>query len=258
MADLVRVPITPVSHVGIMITSWVRPAIEPSDLPSDEQERNAFAEAERDHYRQLYTAQMLRATELADQLRELQSLPESALLNPNPPLVFPVDVTGRRSSEFSGVIELKLMRGASGRVLEGDIAIVGRDIVGRISRVSVTRLEMIPISHKDMTLTRAAIVPAHPSSERAPLLAKIIMQSNGSNTMFAEVTARSGIQIGDLVQLDDSSWPLAGAGLTLGVVVDVQQLDEAPLRQRILISPRRIARDIARVVVLGTGEDVTQ
>ena len=40
VADLVRVPVTPVAHVGIMISSWVRPAVEPSDLPTDEQERN--------------------------------------------------------------------------------------------------------------------------------------------------------------------------------------------------------------------------
>ena len=239
------------------MTSWVRPALAPSDLPSDDIERKKLAETERDHYRQLYTAQMLRATELADQLRELQSLPESALLNPNPPLIFPVDVTGRRASEFSGIVELKLSQGASGRVLEGDIAIVGRDIVGRVTRIGLTRLELTPISHKDMTLTRAAVVPAHPSSGRAPLLAEIIMQSTGSTTMVAEVTARSGIQKGDLVQLDDPSWPAVGAGLTLGVVADIQQIDEAPLRQRILIVPRRSTRDLPRVVVLGTGE-ITQ
>ena len=80
------------------------------------------------------------------------------------------------------------------------------------------------------------------------------MQSNGDSVMLAEVLATSGVQIGDLVQLDDSSWPAVGIGYTLGVVVDVAQLDEAPLRHRVVIEPRRRARDLSKVVVLGTGE----
>ena len=253
VADLVRVPVTPFSHVGIMLTSWVRPAIEPADLPTDEKERNELAIAERDFFRQLWTSQMLRATELADQLRELQALPESALRNPLPPINLPIDITGRKSSDVSSTLELKLMRGNSNRIMVGDIAVIGSDIVGRITRVGLTRAELTPQNHKDMGLTRAAIIPAHPSSLRPPLLAEIIVQSNGGSSMLAEVPAKSGVQIGDLVQLDDPSWPLSGAGLTLGVVVEVVQLDEAPLRQRVVIHPRQRARDVSRVIVLGTG-----
>jgi cell shape-determining protein MreC len=258
LADLVRVPVTPFSHVGIMVTSWVRPAIDPSDLPTDEQERNDLAIAERDHYRKLWTAQMLRATELADQLREIQSLPNSALRNPLPPMIVQIDITGRDSSNIAGFLELKIIRGTSDRIRVGDIAVIGQDIVGRISRVGMTRAELIPTNHNDIGLTRAAIIPSHPSNQRPPLLAEVILQSTGEASMIAEVPATSGVQTGDLVQLDDSSWPSVGAGLTLGVVTDVIQLDEAPLRQRVLISPRRRARDVSRVVVLGTGEGESQ
>ncbi len=250
LAALVRIPVTPISHIGIMFTSWVRPSLEPSDLPSDEKERNELAIAERDHYRQMYHAQMLRATELADQLRELQSLPETALRNPQPPVIIQVDVTGNRPSDVSGIIELKLIREASSRIRVGDIAIVGRDIVGRISSVGMTRIGLMTKTNKEMRLTRAAIVPAHPSNTRSPLLAEVILQSNGEAQMIAEVVATSGVKKGDLVQLDDSSWPLIGAGLTIGVVEDVMPLDEAPLRQRVIIVPRRIARNVSRVVVL--------
>ncbi len=258
LADLVRVPVTPFSHVGILITNWVRPAIDPSDLPTDEQERNELAIAERDHYRKLWTAQMLRATELADQLRELQALPSSALRNPQPPMNVQIDITGRRSSDIAGSLELKLARGTSERILVGDIAVIGQDIVGRVSRVGLTRAELHPTNHKDIGLTRAAIIPAHPAAGRSPLLAEIIMQSTGEAAMIAEVPATSGVQKGDLVQLDDSSWPRVAAGLTLGVVSKVIQLDEAPLRQRVLIVPRRRARDVSRVVVLGTGAEKNQ
>ncbi len=253
LAALVRIPVTPISHIGIIFTSWVRPSLEPSDLPTDEQERNELAIAERDHYRQMYHAQMLRATEFADQLRELQALPETALRNPRPPIIIQVDVTGNRPSDISGTIELKLISEASSRIRTGDIAIVGRDIVGRISSVGKTRIVLMPTTNKEIGLTRAAIVPAHPTNTRSPLLAEITLQSNNNAHMIAKVVATSGVKKGDLVQLDDPSWPLVGSGLTLGIVEDVLPLDEAPLRQRVIIAPRRIARDVSRVVILGTG-----
>ena len=254
IADLVRVPVTPVSHIGTLVTSWVR---SPADVPGmieDEVERNALAEMERDHFRQLHAAQMLRATELADQLRILQNLPESALRNPQPPLIIPIDITGKQLQKVSGTIELKLISGASERILVGDIAVVGKDIVGRVARIGSTRIELHPITHKETGLTRAAILPARPQQGRAPLLAEIILQSDGSASMYADVPATSGVQKFDLVVLDDPSWPSVAAGFTVGIVESVLQLDEAPLRQRVVITPRRTARDVARVVVLGTGE----
>jgi hypothetical protein len=254
IADLVRVPVTPVSHIGTLVTSWVR---SPADVPGmieDEVERNALAEMERDHFRQLHAAQMLRATELADQLRILQNLPESALRNPQPPLIIPIDITGKQLQKVSGTIELKLISGASERIQVGDIAVVGKDIVGRVARIGSTRIELHPITHKETGLTRAAILPARPQQGRAPLLAEIILQSDGSASMYADVPATSGVQKFDLVVLDDPSWPSVAAGFTVGIVESVLQLDEAPLRQRVVITPRRTARDVARVVVLGTGE----
>lgn len=254
-AGLVRIPIAPVSHFGTLVASWVKPIPELPGLPEDEVERSALAEAERDHYRQLWTAQMLRATELADQLRELQNLPDSALRNPQPPMSVPVDVTGMLPRDPTSMVELKVVTGAKGRVLKGDIAVSGRDIVGRIVNVGLTRIDLQPVTNKNTGRTRAAIIPAHPTNGRPPLLAEVILISNGSTEMYADVPATSGVQKGDLVALDDPNWPRCGAGLLLGYVFDVKQLDEAPLRQRVVVVPRVHARDLSRVVLLGTGEE---
>ncbi len=254
VADLVRVPVTPISHVGMMIKGWVRPAIEPADLPTDEQERNDLAVAERDHYRQLYHSQMLRATELADQLRMMQSLPESALRNAMPPVVLALDLIGHRPEDSSGEVELKLSRGVADRILSGDVAIVGRDIVGRIARVGMTRVSLLPSCNKDTGFIRAGIVPAHPLTDsRPPLLAEVLLQPSSDGFFNAQVQANRGVQVDDLVVLDDPSWPISGTGLVLGVITSVSQLDEAPLRIEIVVSPRRRARDYSKVVVLGTG-----
>ncbi|HIN83370.1 MAG TPA: hypothetical protein EYM90_00560 [Phycisphaerales bacterium] len=259
VADVFRIPVTPFSHVGMLIKSWVRPAIEPFDLPTDEKERNDLAIAERDQYRQLYLAQMLRSTELAGQLRIMQSLPETALRNPLPPLLISVDLTGIKPNDPSGTVELKLSRSAIGRVLEGDIAIIGRDIVGRISRVGITRMILFPSTHIETGYIRAAIVPAHPlEDDRAPLLAEILIQPTDAGFFTSEVPANRGIKENDLVILDDPSWPVSGKGLVLGVVRGVSQLDEAPLRNILTIEPRRRAREHTIVVVLCSGMEATE
>ena len=254
LADLVRIPVTPVSHVGMIFTNWIRPAVELSDMQNDERERKEFVTAERDHYRQLYHAHMLRANEFASQLRELQNLPESSLRNPRPPLVLTTDLTGIRSGDISGIVELKRVGGATSRILVGDIAIVGRDIVGRISRLGATRIELRTSTHSETGLIRAAVVSAHPDgSSQQTLLHEVLLESDGTGKFSADSLASSEIKVGDLVVLNDPVWPESGAGLILGLVTKINRLDEAPLRQSLTIEPRRRVRDVSRVVVLGTG-----
>ena len=255
LSDLVRIPVTPISHVGMMFTGWIRPMVEPSDLPTDTQDRSALAVAERDHYRQLYHAQMLRATELADQLRVLQALPETALRNPQPPITLAIDLTGIRPSDPSAIVELKLSSEIVDRVQEGDIAIVGRDIVGRVSRVGLTRIKVRPSTHADEGLIRAAIVPSHPGREHGPpLRAEALVRSDHAGGLYTEVSAKSGVVVGDLVILDDPSWPAVGSGLVLGVVVHTAPMDAAPLRLAVSITPRKQFRDLVRVVLLASSE----
>ncbi len=254
IADLVRVPVTPLSHVGVLMTGWMRPAAQLSDLPTDQEERNTLAIAEREHYRQLYHAQLLRSTELADILRELQQLPETAFLNPLPPISVPVDITGINPHNPSAPVELKLSRGVSERLNEGDLAIVGRDVVGRVTDIGLTRISLLPTTHAQHGHLRASIVPAHPNSGRSPILATVLAYANGKAHLYAECASSLDVQIGDLVVIDDASWSELAKGLIVGKVTAVNPIDEAPLRVSLEITPRRKPRDVARVIVLGSGE----
>ena len=255
LADLVRIPVTPISHVGIILTGWVRPAREPSDLPTDEQERIKLAITERNLFRTMHAAQLLRATELAEQLRQLTALPESAFGNPQPPLLLAIDVTGINPSDVSGIVELKLTRGAANRIHEGDVAVVGQDIVGRIVRVGVTRIKLRPTTHTETGSIRGAVMPAHPiDDQRNRVFPGVLLRNQADGTMYAEVSATSVLQEGDLVVLDDPMWPASGAGLILGTIEKIARLDEAPLRHAITVVPRVRVRDVSSVVVLGSGE----
>ncbi len=252
LADLVRIPVMPLAHVGTRLSGWVRPPMEPGDLPGEETERSAVAIAERDEYRQLYNQQRLRADELADQLRTLQGLPPTALRNPMPPLVLPMDITGINPSDPSSHVELKLMREARGRVVEGDLAVVGHDIVGRIARIGAIRVELRPIPNSETGLVRGAVMAAFPGANREPI--PVLLKGDGRGALHGEVDARSGVVVGDLVVLDEPSWPAVGRGLVLGRVMAAAPMDEAPLRRALRVVPQRRARDQAWVIVLATGE----
>ena len=283
LADLVRIPVTPVSHIGMMFTNWIRPSAELSGLPSDENERNEFLISERDHYRQLYHQYRLLADDFEDKLLDSEMVPVHELLKPNPPLLLSIDLTGVKSSDVAGIVELKLVRGASLRILEGDIAIVGRDIVGRISRVGMTRIELRSSTHRETGYIRAAVFSAKPPRDAShpPPYHEVLLKSNGDGNFYAEVPEKSDIRVNDLVVLNDATW-LPGNGLILGSVINIDlyealykpargqdialilgsvceitPLDEAPLRQLLTIAPRRRVRDVSHVVVLGTGEAPT-
>ncbi|MEE2819542.1 MAG: hypothetical protein VX615_02910 [Planctomycetota bacterium] len=254
ISDLVRVPVTPLSHVGILLTGWMRPAAQLSDLPTDQDERNTLAIAEREHYRQLYHAQLLRSTELADILRELQQLHESALRNPLPPVSVPIDITGINPHNPSASVELKLARGVSERIAEGDLAIVGRDVVGRVTDVGLTRVSLLPTTHPIHGHVRTSIVPAHPPSDRSPILATVLAYADGKPYLYAECASSLDVQVGDLVVIDDTSWSEHAKGLIAGKVTAINPIDEAPLRNALEITPRRKPRDVARVIILGSAE----
>ena len=89
---------------------------------------------------------------------------------------------------------------------------------------------------------------------RAAILSTALIRSDGVGGLYSEVPATSDVQSGDLVLLDDPAWPQAGIGLILGEVTEVLQLDEAPLRHAVKIQSRRSVKDVARVVVICSGE----
>ena len=258
LSDLTRLPVTPIAHIGVLLTGWVRPSMGNADLPTDGRDRVELAIAEKELWEQLYRAQLLKATELAAELRDLQALPESALRNPTRPLSLPVDITGIRSNNTTQEVELKLTRGVLGRIREGDLAIIGQDVVGRISRVSSTRVMLRPTTNEHMGYIRGSIVPPEPALDRQPILATVLLQPEGKPYLYSEAPLTSGIAEGDLVVVDDSSWPEISKGLVIGVVEHIEQLDEAPLRQSIYIVPRKRIRDVSRLFVLGSGEDVAE
>jgi hypothetical protein len=206
---------------------------------------------DRDRFEQLWQAQRVRADGFARQLRQLEGLPEAALRSPHPPLVVETDVTGRDPSDVRSPIELRMPRDGGERLAVGDVAVWnGQRVLGRLSHVSPVRLMVLPLSNPESGPIE--VVPADASA--GTYLPRMLLRQEGRGLLAADIDRRVVLEPGTRLVLADHRWPAWAQGLEVAVVVSIEALDDAPLRQRIIARPAVDAPAISRVSVLSARE----
>ena len=256
LSDVIRLPITPVAHAGNRLAGILRPVDATDGLNTEDlRGRLELLETERDRYERLYRAQRLRSQELASQLRLLQNLPESVLRAPRPPMILASDVTGRNPRDVISAVELDLVPEIAERVLEGDVATWKHQyLVGRVVRISPFRVTVLPVTHPDTGPVQAVLVHNRNQDLSTPP-PRLLLKPVGDGTFAGEVNHRHGTAVGDEVVLADSGWPAWAQALELGRVESVRQLDEAPLRDLIIIRPKYQLFELPHVMLLARDEE---
>ena len=250
VADVVRAPIMPVSRFGTSLASWLRPPRDLEGRPVDEAEIDQLRR-DRDRFEQLWQAQRVRADGFARQLRQLEGLPEAALRSPHPPLVVEADITGRDPSDVRSPIELRMPRDGGERLAVGDVAVWnGQRVLGRISHVSPVRLMVLPLSNPESGPIE--VVPADASA--GTYLPRMLLRQEGRGLLAADIDRRVVLEPGTRLVLADHRWPAWAQGLEVAVVVGIEALDDAPLRQRIIARPAVDAPAVSRVSILSASE----
>jgi hypothetical protein len=240
----------PVSRFGTSLASWLRPPRDLEGRPVDEAEIDQLRQ-DRDRFEQLWQAQRVRADGFARQLRQLQGLPEAALRSPYPPLVVEADITGRDPSDARSPIELRMPRDGGERLAVGDVAVWnGQRVLGRLSHVSPMRLMVLPLSNPESGPIE--VVPADASA--GTYLPRMLLRQEGRGLLAADIDRRVVLEPGTRLVLADHRWPLWAQGLEVAVVVGIEALDDAPLRQRIIARPAVDAPAVSRVSVLSASE----
>lgn len=251
LSDVVRLPITPLAHAGNRLAGMLRPVDASDGLHSEDlRGQLELLESDRDRYERLYRAQRLRSQELAAQLRLLQHLPESVLRAPRPPMILPSDVTGRNPRDVISPVELELEPEIVDRVLEGDVATWKHQyLVGRVVRISPFRVTVLPVTHPDTGPVQAVLVDPGNRDITAPP-PRLLLKPLGDGTFAGEVNHRHGTTVGDEVVLADPAWPDWAQALQVGTVEEVRQLDEAPLRDLVIVRPRFQLFELPHVMLL--------
>lgn len=256
LSDVIRLPITPMAHAGNRLAGWLRPVDSVDGLNTVElRSRLLLLESERDLYERLFRAQRLRSQELAGQLRLLQRLPDSVLRAPRPPLILTSDVTSRDPRNVVSPVELKLLPEISDRVVEGDVATWEHQyLVGRVARISSFRVTVLPLTHPDIGPVQGVVLAAG-DMDIAATPPRVLLKPLGDGTLAAEINHRYGTSVGDEIVLADPAWPEWAQALNLGRVEEVRQLDEAPLRDLIIIRPRYQLYQLPHVMLLARNEE---
>jgi hypothetical protein len=246
VADVVRAPIMPLSRAGTSIASWLRPPRDITGRPVGEAEIEQLRQ-DRNRFEQLWQAQRVRADDLAQRLRHLEGLPETAYRSPHRPKVVDASVTGRDPRDARSPIELRMPQEGAEQLQVGDIAVWGgHQLLGRISHVSPVRLIVLPLSNPEAGPIEVAVGGA---VEQGNLPRMVLRQTSGGK-LTADIDRRVAITPGMTLVLADSRWPAWSHGLEVGLVERVETIDEAPLRQRVVVRPVVDAPAVSKVAIL--------
>ncbi len=249
LADVVRAPVMPLSRAGTSLASWLRPPRDPSGRPVADAELGQLRD-DRDRFEQLWQQQRLRADELAGQLRQLQLLPDTALLGSNLPLVLATEVTGRDPRDARSPIELRVPREGINRLAVGDVVVWdGHVVVGRLADVSSVRAIVLPVANAETLPIEVAVAAGNVQGGD---VIRLLLRQQGDGTLTADVDRRRDVHPGQRLVLADSRWPSWAHGLDIAVVQGLEDIDEAPLRQRVVARAAADAPAVSRVTVLSS------
>jgi hypothetical protein len=256
LSDVIRLPITPVAHAGNRLAGWLRPVDSGDGMnEADLRVHLEVLEQDRDRFQRLYRAQRLRSQELAAQLRLLQDLPEGLLRAARPPVILPTDVTARDPGDVVSMVEVKLTPDIEDRVVVGDVATwLNERLVGRVAHRSSFRVTILPLTHPDTGPIQGVVLDAAQEATGAPP-ARVLLKPLGDGLLAAEVDHRLGTSIGADVVLADPTWPIWAQALHVGSVISVEQIDEAPLRDLIIVQPAVQLHELPHVVLLARDEE---
>lgn len=255
-ADVVRAPIMPLSRAGTALASWLRPPKDPSGRPVEDAELGQLR-ADRDRYEQLWQQQRLRADALADQLRALQALPSSALRGVNTPLVVATEVTGRDPRDARSPIELRVPREGLERLAVGDVVVWdGHIVVGRLADVSAVRAIVLPIANGETPPIEVAVA-ADADDPQQPVF-RMLLRQQRDGTFSADIDRRRSVLPGQRLILADPRWPAWAQGMDIAVVDHLADIDDAPLRRRVVARTAADAPAISLVTILSADEGMAE
>ena len=71
----------------------------------------------------------------------------------------------------------------------------------------------------------------------------------GDGTFIADVDERLNVLVGDEAVLDDPTWPDTSSGLIIGRLTSIEDLEDKPLRKRLVITPDVYAHNVAKLTL---------
>jgi cell shape-determining protein MreC len=163
------------------------------------------------------------------------------------------DVMGR--SIESDVRALTINRGQRAGLSQGIPAVIDANVVGRLTSVGRVTATVELITTPGTKLNAIITPPTWSGSLPAARRRLVQFDAMPDGTLQALAPDDLPINIDDIAHLRDDSWPNSVNGMILGRVINVESLDDPPLRIRITIQPLRTLQYLDEVTLIVPKQD---
>lgn len=227
LGEVVRVALAPVSHPLRTLGGWLRPA-----SPDAPPEAIALLEEELDRTRTLYLRVERENAQLRARIAELE---RGVAHGGGPVSQVRADVLGAASDLSSRLLTIRAGRDRG--VAAGAVAVVDAvQLVGRVVEVGPKTAELRPISARDAGALRGVVMTGEASGPAC------LLRPTGEGTLRGDVQDAADVggaelAVGQVVRLDDPTWPAHAQMLIVGRVVSVESPVDAPLRRVVVVRP---------------------
>jgi len=158
------------------------------------------------------------------------------------------DVMGR--SIESGTRALTINRGERAGLRDQIPAVIDANVVGRLTSVGRATATVELITTPGTKLNAILTPPTWSGSLPAARRRLVQFDALADGTFEALAPNDLPVNIDDIAHLRDDSWPDSVNGMILGRVIDVESLDDPPLRIRITIAPLRTLQYLNEVTLI--------
>lgn len=256
LGDLIRVPVIPISHLGSIISTSIRPPKLVTDFEEESMSLESkvdFFSNEMARFRRLWIAKRQENEILSRQLEILQNLPNGAIQESTPVLVR-TEISSRTPGNKDAFVEIRVPAGSGGKVLQGNCVVLGDDLLGVVQRSSRLWAAVKPMGsvieefdNKKFSINSIRSI-IHQRRNDGDFIQDVLLQPIG-NGSFEGIVPR-GSAVGDAVLVNDEKWPSSVQGFYIGLVKKVSPEIEDPLFDKIIVNVRKKLFDQREVVVL--------
>ena len=254
VAAIVALPITPFTHLGTTLATWLRPGASPIDgLSGDVSEQLAQLVIEKDYAEAQLASAMMRIEELEQQVAQLQLA--ASYSSGRPVKLLLADVTGHSPNLSLDVVSLS--RGSRDGVRAGTVAVhAGVHLIGKVTEVKTLGSLMVPITSPSWRdLIDAVIMSGEVTDGEIEPKARVQLALRADGAFTADVDRQVVVEHGDIARLSDTRWPSAAQAMVIGRVEAVEAIEEQPLRRRIVVRPMYRAHELSSVTLKIESDD---
>ena len=244
--DLVMIPLAPFGEAGVWVRAQMSSKPRSVVIGDDVEAHIRLLEQEADHWRSLHAARVLEIDQLRLKLQALEQVGREAASDQV--RVLTSDIISQPIDRTSGIVELDA--GARLGVVGGAVGVGGgADLLGRVTRVSALKSTFQATTNKATGAIQAVVAARRGEGAGLDGRDAILATPTGDGSFEADIDRTLDVAEGDLVYVSDPAWPRCAQGLVLGEVVSKRTKEEQPLRDRIVIRPRRDLLQVSFVVL---------